>query len=60
MADMRFLEADHEAAEFRQTEPKRHLTAQHASLGFRASRASLACDDKNETHAVLACAIEKI
>ena len=34
MADMGFLEADHQRAEFRQAEPLRHLTAQHAALGL--------------------------
>src|ERR1700722_1818500 len=34
MADMRFLEADHQRAEFRQAEPMWHLAPQHAALGF--------------------------
>ena len=37
MADMRFLKADHQRAEFRQAQPLRHLAAQHAALGFRAA-----------------------
>ena len=35
MADMGFLEADHQRAEFRQPQPLRHLTAQHAAFGLR-------------------------
>ena len=34
MADMGFLEPDHQRAEFRQAQPLRHLAAQHAALGF--------------------------
>ncbi len=36
MGDMRVLEADHEAAEFRQTEPLRHLAFEHAALAVAA------------------------
>jgi len=35
MADMRAIETEHAAAEFRQSEPQRHLPPQHATLARR-------------------------
>jgi len=51
MADMRFLEADHQRAKLRQGQPLRHLPAQHAAFG--ATGDALAGDDKHEGEAVV-------
>ena len=58
MADMRFLESDHQRAEFRQAEPLRHLAAQHAALGLGTDLA-LAGDDEHEGQAVAMGALQK-
>ena len=58
MADMGFLEADHQRAEFRQAKPLRHLTAQHATLGLGADLA-LAGDDEHEGQPVMMGALQK-
>src|SRR6188472_1114416 len=58
MADMGFLEADHQRAEFRQAEPLRHLTAQHAALGLSAHLA-LAGDDEHEGQPVMMGALQE-
>src|SRR6266404_9339230 len=58
MADMRFLKADHQRAKLRQTEPLRHLAAQHPALGI-SSRAAFAGDDKHERQAVAAGALQE-
>ena len=58
MADMGFLEADHQRAEFRQAEPLRHLAAQHAALGFGADLA-LAGDDEHECQPVMMGALQE-
>src|ERR1043166_9033406 len=58
MADMGFLEADHQRAEFRQAEPSRHLTAQHAPLGLRPDLA-LAGDDEHESQPVMMGALQE-
>ena len=48
MADVGLLEADHEPAKLRQTQPVRHLLAQHAPLVFGPARLAFAGDDKHE------------
>src|SRR5207237_597035 len=58
MADMGFLEADHQRAEFRQAEPLRHLAAQHAALGLSAHLA-LARDDEHEGQPVMMRALQE-
>ena len=58
MADMGFLEADHQRAEFRQAEPLRHLTAQHAALGLGPDLA-LAGDDEHEGQPVMMGALQE-
>ena len=58
MADMRFLEADHQRTEFRQAEPVRHLAAQHPAFGFGAEFA-FAGDDENEGQALAVGALQK-
>ena len=59
MADMGFLEADHQRAEFRQAQPLRHLAAQHAALGFGAADLALAGDDEHEGQAVAVRALQE-
>ena len=51
MADMGFFEANHQRAEFRLTEPLRHLAAQNSPLGF-SSHFTLAGDDQHEGQAI--------
>ena len=58
MADMGFLEADHQRAELRQAEPLRHLTAQNAALGLSAHLA-LAGDDEHEGQPVMMGALQE-
>ena len=60
MADMGLLEADHEATEFRQSQPFRHLAAQHAALGLRPRGAAFAGDDEDECQAVAAGALQEL
>ncbi len=59
MADMGFLEADHQRAEFRQAEPLRHLAAQHAALGIQATDLALAGDDQHEGEPVMVGALQE-
>ena len=58
MADMRFLEADHQRTEFRQAQPLRHLAAQHPAFGFGADFA-LAGDDEHEGQALAVGALQE-
>src|SRR5258708_33216441 len=58
MADMGFLKAYHQRAEFRQAQPLRHLAAQHATLEFGAHLA-LAGDDEHERQALAVGALQK-
>ena len=57
MADMRFLETDHQRAKFRQAQPLRHLPAQHAALGIAGD--ALAGDDKHEGEAIMMRALQE-
>ena len=52
MADMGFLKADHQRAEFRQAKPLRHLATQDSALGLRPRGAALASDNKHECESV--------
>lgn len=51
MADMCFLEADHQCAKLRQGQPLRHLPAQHAAFGVTGD--ALASDDEHEGQAIM-------
>lgn len=43
MADMGVVESDDKRAEFRQSQPQRHLPPEHAALRRRISRADVRC-----------------
>src|SRR5260370_35693648 len=58
MADMRFLKADHQRAKLRETQPLRHLAAQHPALGI-SSRAPFAGHDKHEGQAATVGALQE-
>ena len=59
MADMGFLETDHQRAEFRQAQPLRDLAAQHTALGLGATHFALAGDDEHEGQAVMMGALQE-
>src|SRR5882672_8394491 len=58
MADMGFLEADHQRPEFRQAQPLRHLAAEHAALRL-CSHLALAGDDEHEGQPLMMRALQK-
>ena len=59
MTDMSFLEPDHQRTEFRQAQPLRHLTAQHAALGLGAADFALAGDHEHKRKAVMMRALQE-
>lgn len=52
VADMSFLKADDQVAEFREAKPLRHMAAKNPALGFSACRSSFPGDHKHERHAI--------
>ena len=58
MADMGLFKTDDEGAEFRQSQPLRHLAPQYAALGF-GSDFAFSGDNQHETQAVAVGAMQE-